>query len=137
MAAFEKFHREITKPQPRLKGDRQSLLQPVWGYAATSARAALGVKPGGRRLDGRRASVPDRPRGLRRTGSALLDHVRDSVHKSSPNRDRAMVPASVIWALAFQTLGESRKLDSNRGMADVRQARRTELRRDYKHRQLG
>src|SRR5438876_4626709 len=106
MAAFEKFHREITKPQPRLKGDRQSLLQPVWGYAATSARFALEVKPGGLRLDGRRASVPDRLRGLRRTGSALLDHVRGIVSKSSPSRDRAMVPTSAIWAPAFQTLGE-------------------------------
>src|SRR5947208_2300906 len=123
MAAFEKFHREITKPQPRLKGDRQSLLQPVWGYAATSARSALEVKPGGRRWDGRRASVPDRLRGLRRTGSALLDHVRDSVHKSSPNPDRATVPASVVLAPAFRTLGELRKPDWNPGMVDVPQAR--------------
>src|SRR5437762_9292156 len=123
MAAFEKFHREITKPQPRLKGDRQSLLQPVWGYDATSARVALEVKPGGRRLDGRRASVPDRLRGLRRTGNALLDHVRDSVHKSSPNPDQPMVPASVVWAPVFQTLGESRKPDWNPEMVDVRQER--------------
>src|SRR5213592_707694 len=114
--------RETTKPQPPQKGDRQSLLQPVWDYAATIARFALGVKPGGRRLDGRRASVPDQLRGLRRTGSALLDHVRDSAHKSSPNLDQAMVPASVVWAPAFQTLGESRKPDSNPGMVDVRQA---------------
>src|SRR5438552_7136470 len=106
MAAFEKFHREITKPQPRLKEDRQSLLQPVWDCAATNARSALEVKPGGRRLDGRRASVPDRLRGRWRTGSALLDHVRGIVHKSSPNLDRAMVPTSVIWAPAFQTLVE-------------------------------
>src|SRR5882724_12006065 len=122
-ATLGRVRREITKPQPRLKGDRQSLLQPVWGYAATSARSALGVRPGGRRLDGRRASVPDRLRGLRRTGSALLDHVRDSVHKSSPNPDQPMVPASVVWELAFQTLGESRKPESDPGMVDVRQAR--------------
>src|SRR5258705_13417186 len=113
----------MAKRWPRPEVDRQSLLQPVWGYAATSARSALGVKPGGRRLDGRRASVQDRLRGLRRTGSALLDRVRDSVHKSSPNRDQAMAPASVVWAPAFQTLGESRKPDSNPGMVDVRQAR--------------
>src|ERR1043166_8071381 len=99
-------HREIPKPPPRLKGDRPSLLQRVWDYVATSARSALGVKPGARRLDGHRASVPDRRRDLRLTGSALLDHVRDSVHKSCPNRDRAMAPASVVWAPAFQMLGE-------------------------------
>src|SRR6266480_6095708 len=113
----------MTKPQPHPKEDRQSLFQPIWGYAATSATSALGVKPGARRLDGRRASVPDRLRGLRRIGNALLDHVRDSAHKSSPNPDRAMVPASVVWAPAFQTLGESRKPDWNPGMVDVRQAR--------------
>jgi hypothetical protein len=39
------FAREITKPQPRLKGDRLSLLQPIWDYDATSARSALEVKP--------------------------------------------------------------------------------------------
>src|SRR5437762_8943503 len=113
----------MTKPQPRPKEDRQSLFQPIWGYAATSATSALGVKPGGRRLDGRRASVPDRLRGVRRTDSALLDHVRGSVHKSSPNPDRATVPASVVWAPAFQTLGESRKPDCNPRMVDARQAR--------------
>src|SRR5436309_15018878 len=122
-ATLGRVRREITRPQPRLKADRQSLLQPVWGYAATSARSALGVKPGGRRLDGRRASVQDQLRGPRRTGSALLDHVRDSAHKSSPNPDRAMVPASVVWAPAFQTPGESRKPDSNPEMVDVRRAR--------------
>src|SRR5437762_7209682 len=121
-ATLGRVRREITKPQPRLKGGRQSLFQPVWGYAATSARSALAEKPGGRRLDGRRASVPDRLRDLRRTGSALLDHVRDSVHKSSPNPDRAMVPASVVWAPAFQTIGESRKPDWNPGMVDIRRA---------------
>src|SRR5215475_2109751 len=113
-ATLERVRREISKPQLHLKGDPPSLLQPVWGYAATSARSALEVKQGGRRLDGRRASVPDRLRGRRRTGSALLDHVRDSVRKSSPNPDRAMVPASVVWAPAFQMLGESRRLDWNR-----------------------
>src|SRR5215472_17860820 len=113
----------MAKPQPRLKEDRQSLLRPVWGYAATSARSALEVKPGGQQLDGHRASVPDRLRDLRRTGIALLDHVRDSAHKSSPNPDRAMVPASVAWAPAFQPLGESRKPDWTPGMVDVRQAR--------------
>src|SRR5882724_8311207 len=122
-ATVGRVRREITKPQPRIKGDPQSLLQPVWGYTATNARSALEVKPGGRRLDGRRASVPDRLRDLRRTGSALLDRVRDSVHKSSLNPDRAMVPASVVWAPVFQTLGESRKPDWNPGTADVRQAR--------------
>src|SRR5213078_4620272 len=122
-ATLGRVRREITKPQPRLKGDRQSLLQPVWDYVATSARSALGVKPGGRRLDGRRASVPDRLRGLRRIGNALLDHVRESVRKSFLNPDRATVPASVIWAPAFQPLGESRKPDWNPGMVDVRQAR--------------
>src|SRR5438046_4599409 len=96
-ATLGRVRRQITKPQPRLKGDRQSLLQPVWGYAATSARSALGVRRGERRLDGRRASVRGQLRGLRRTGSALLDHVRGSVHKSSPNLGRAMVPASVVW----------------------------------------
>src|SRR5436305_8227084 len=105
-ATLGRVRREITKPQPRLKGDRQSLLQPVWGCAATNARSALEVKPGGRRLDGRRASVPDRLRGRQRTGSALLDHVRGIVSKSSPSRDRAMVPASGAWAPAFQTPGE-------------------------------
>src|SRR4029077_18631700 len=54
---------------------------------------------------------------------ALLDHVRDSVHKSSPNPDRAMVPASVVLAPAFQTLDESLKPDWNPGMVDVQQAR--------------
>src|SRR5206468_12920340 len=117
-----RVRREITKPQPRLKGDRQSLLQPVWGCAATNARSALEVKPGGRRLDGHRASVPDQLRDLRRTCSALLDRAPDSVHKLSPNPDRAMVLASVVWAPAFQTLGESRKPDWNPGMGDVRQA---------------
>src|SRR5947199_10624265 len=102
MAAFEKFHREITKPQLRLKEDRQSLLQPVWGYDATSARSALGVKPGERRLDGQQASVQDRLRGLRRTGSAPLDRARGSVNKSSPNRDQAMYHAIVVRATAFQ-----------------------------------
>src|SRR5947209_18894686 len=124
-AKLRRVRREITKPQPRLKEDRQSLLQPVWGYDATSARSALGVKPGERRLDGQQASVQDRLRGLRRTGSAPSDRARGSVHKSSPNRDQAMVPASVVWAPAFQTLDESRKPNSNPGMADVRQARRT------------
>src|SRR5947208_16194994 len=122
-ATLGRVRREITKPQPRLKGDRQSLLQPVWDYAATSARSALEVRRGEQRLDGRRASVPDRLRGLRRTGSALLDHVRDSVHKSFPNLDRAMAPASVVWAPAFQTLGESPKPDWNPGMVDVQQGR--------------
>src|SRR5205823_412904 len=60
---------------------------------------------------------------LRWIGSAPSDRARGSVHKSSPNRDQAMVPASVVWAPAFQTLDESRKPDSNPGMADVRQAR--------------
>src|SRR5215831_21346104 len=118
----ERVRHEITKPQPRLKGDRQSLLQPVLGYAATSATLALEVKPDGRRLGGRRASVPDRLRGLRRTDSVLLDHVRDSVHKSSPNPDRAIVPASAVWGPAFQTLCESRQPDWNPRMVDVRQA---------------
>src|SRR5206468_1034298 len=120
-ATLGRDRREITKPQPRLKGDRQSLLQQVSGYAATSARSALEVKPGGLRLDGRRASVPDRLRDRRRSGSALLDHVRGSVHKSSPNPDRVMVPASVVWAPAFQTLDESRKPDWNPGMVDAQQ----------------
>src|SRR5947207_3846147 len=122
-ATLGRVRREITKPQPRLKGGRQSLFQPVWGYASTSARSALGVKPGGRRLDGQRASVPDRLRDLRRTGSALLDHVRDSAHKSSLNPDREMVLASAVWVPAFQMLCESQKPDSNPGMVDVRQAR--------------
>src|SRR5437762_13136119 len=113
----------MTKPQPRPKEDRQSLFQPIWGYAATSATSALGVKPGGRRLDGRRASVPDRLRGLRRTGNALLDHVRESVRKSFLNPDRARVPASVLWATALQPLAESRKPASNPGMVDVLHAR--------------
>src|ERR1043166_1001691 len=112
-----------TRPQPRLKADRQSLLQQVLGYAATSARSALAEKPGGPQLDGRPASVPDRLRDLRRTGNALWGHVRDSVHKSSPNPDRAMVPASVVWAPAFPPLCESRKPDWNPGMVDVPQAR--------------
>src|SRR5947199_9398887 len=99
----------MTKPQPRPKEDRQSLFQPIWGYAGTSATSALGVKPGGRRLDGRRASVPDRLRGLRRTGNALLDHVRESVRKSFLNPDRATVPACVIWAPALKPLGASRR----------------------------
>src|SRR5919197_1096292 len=114
--------RETTKPQPRPKGRRQPLLQLIWGYDGTSARSVLGVKPVGRRSDGRRASVPDRLPGLRPTGSALLDHVRDSVHKSSPNPGRATVPASVVWAPAFQTLRESQKPDWNPGMVEARQA---------------
>src|SRR6478735_12513589 len=118
-----RVRREMAKPQPRLEEDPRPPLQPVWDYAATSARFAPGVKPDGQRLDGRRASVQDRLRDLQRTGSALLDRVRDSVHKSSPNRDQAMVPMSVVWAPAFQTLGESRKPDSNPGMGDVRKAR--------------
>src|SRR5581483_839662 len=105
----------------RLREDRQRLLQPGLGYDATSARSASEVTPDERRLDGRRASVPDRLRGLRRTGSVLLDYVRDSVHKSSPNPDRAMVPASAVWAPEFQTPCESRKPDWNPGMVDVRQ----------------
>src|SRR6516164_4514359 len=117
-----RVRRELTKPQPRLKGERRSLHREEWGSAATSARSARGVKLGGRRLDGRRASVPDRLRGLRRTGSALSDHVRDSVHRSSPNPDRVMVRASVVWVLAFQMLCESLKLHWNQGTADVRQA---------------
>src|SRR5512132_3348553 len=121
IATLGRVRREKAKPQPRLKGDRQSLLQPVWDYAATSARSALEVKPGGRRLADRPASVPDRPPDLLRTGSAPLDHVRDSVHKSSPDPDRAMVPANVVSAPAFQTLCESRKPDWNPRMVDVRQ----------------
>src|SRR2546430_8767478 len=101
----------------------RSTLFPYTTLFRSSARSALGVKPGERRLDGQRASVQDRLRGLRRTGSAPSDRARGSVHKSSPNRDQAMVPASVVWAPAFQTLDESRKPDSNLGMADVRQAR--------------
>src|SRR5438046_10373621 len=87
---------EITKPQPRLKGDRQLLLQPVWDYGATTARSALELTPGGRRLDGRRANVPDQLRDLRRTDSAPLDHVRDSVRKSYQNTDRAVEPAGEV-----------------------------------------
>src|ERR1043166_1286442 len=97
---------EIAKPQPRLKGDRQSLLQRVWDYAATSARCAPEVKPGGRRWDGHRASVPDQLRDRSPTDSAPSDHVPGSVRKSSPNRDRVMMPESVVWAPVFQTLGE-------------------------------
>src|SRR5262249_360013 len=106
-----------------LKKDRQSRLLPVWDYAATSARSALEGTRDERRLDGRRATVPNLLPGPLRTGSALLDHVRDSVHKSFPNPDRAMAPATAIWALAFKSPGESRKPDWNPGMADVRQAR--------------
>src|SRR2546430_4522167 len=66
----------------------RSTLFPYTTLFRSSARSALGVKPGERRLDGQRASVQDRLRGLRRTGSAPSDRARGSVHKSSPNRDR-------------------------------------------------
>src|SRR5262249_49374791 len=116
------LHCETTKPQSRLKADRPSLLQPVWDYAATSARSVLGAIPGGRRLDGRRASVRVQLRALRQIDNVLLDRVRDSVHKSSPNPGRATVPANAIWAPAFRMLCESPTQDWNPEMVDVRPA---------------
>src|SRR5215468_4036086 len=111
------------RPQPRRKADPQSRLRPAWGYAVTSATFALEVRPDGQQSGAHRASVPNQLRDRGQIDTALLDRARDSVHKSSPNPDRVMVPASVVWAPAFRTPGESLKPDWNPEMVDVRQAR--------------
>src|SRR5438132_3692408 len=117
-----RVRRETTKLQPRLRQGRQPLLQPFWGYDATSATFSLEVTQDERQSGGDRASVPDQPRDRQQTDTAPSDHAPDSAHKSSPNRDRAVGRSSAVSARAFPTPAGSRKEDWNPGKVDVRQA---------------